>query len=58
MKDQVLLNPMSYTICSTLHHLSHFYVKMNDFEIWGILFWLATNVILFGRFKFQLLLTN
>jgi hypothetical protein len=57
MKDQVLQNAMSYTIFSTLHHLSHFYFKMNDFQIWGILSWLATNVILFGRFKFQLFLT-
>jgi hypothetical protein len=27
----------------------------HNFQIWGILLWLATNVILFGRFKFQLL---
>jgi hypothetical protein len=29
-----------------------------QFSNLGILSWLTTNVILFGRFKFQLLLTN
>jgi hypothetical protein len=44
------INDISYTIFYTLH-LFPFKPFINNFHIWGILSWLATNVISFGRFK-------